>query len=356
MTLSGHGQAGASPRFASDLTPIPVPSILAVLLRNRRTVVAFTAVGVALAVLVGLTRTPKYTASFSFLPQSAQDQSRSGLAGLAGQFGIPIGMLGGASQPPQLYADVLTMREILTLVARDSFASGPDGRKQPLPEFLEVEGGDPRVVLENTMRALREKVISSTVAARTTNAVTVRVQTRSPQVSLGIAQRLLDGLNQYNRLTRQSQAGEERRFIEARLADARASLRSAEDALQRFLQANRQFTNSPQLRFEEDRLQREVTLRQQVVVGLSQQYEDARIREVRDTPVITVIDPPALPVLPDPRGRVRLLALLTMAFFALGVLVVLSREAWTRKRAEGTDPSYAQLAAEWQRFRGKLLK
>jgi len=330
---------------------VPIPWILAVVLRERRAVLAFTAVGIALSVVLGLVRRPQFTAAFSFLPQTTQDQARAGFASLAGQFGLPLGLLGGQSQPPQLYADILRTREVLLPIARDTFRVTPGGPPVSLREYLHVKG-DGAVADERTMQTLRERVISASVAARTTGTVSVRVTTRSAQLSLAIANRLLEGLNDYNLVTRQSQAAAERRFTEARLHAAQASLREAEDDLQRFLQANRQFDNSAQLSFQRDRLQREVMLRQQIVSGLAQQYEDARIREVRDTPVITIVEHPALPVLPDPRGRVRLAIVLTILFGVLGVAFVLGREGWRRQQARaGVDPSYAMLSSEWQRVR-----
>ena len=117
------------------------------------------------------------------------------------------------------------------------------------------------------------------------------------------------------------------------------------------MQSNRQF-NAPQLTFQQQRLQREVTLQQQVVTALAQQYEDARIREVRDTPVITVLEKPTLPVLPDPRGRLLLVTMGTLAALLLGAVVVLAREGMRRGRGEDEgDASYAMLATEWQRIR-----
>jgi uncharacterized protein involved in exopolysaccharide biosynthesis len=41
---------------------------------------------------------------------------------------------------------------------------------------------------------------------------------------------------------------------------------------------------------------------------LAQAYEQARIEEVRDTPVITVIEAPMLPARPDPRPFGRAIA------------------------------------------------
>ncbi len=44
--------------------------------------------------------------------------------------------------------------------------------------------------------------------------------------------------------------------------------------------------------FEHDRLERPVSMRQELVTAMAQAYEQARVDEVRNTPVITVIDQP----------------------------------------------------------------
>ena len=180
--------------------------------------------------------------------------------------------------------------------------------------------------------------------------VTVQVKTRSRHVSLAIAQRLIEGLSHFNLVTRQSQAREERRFTEGRLADARVALRAAEDRLQSFLQTNRDF-ESPALVFQRDRLQRAVMLQQQLVTALSEQYEENRIREVRDTPVLTVIEPPHLAARADPRRRAMIMVLGTLASFVLALAVVLVRETWLGNGRSGADPAQLQLANEWKKLR-----
>ncbi len=318
------------------------------LLRARRTLLLFTAGGLVVGLAIALLRPRAYTASFSFLPQAGQDAARAGLAGLAGQFGINLANLGGSAPPPQLYADLLTSREVLGPVATDTVPVGPAGARMPVSGFLRVAGKTPALLVENTIRELRREVVSTTVALRTTGMVTARVRTTSPEASLAIAERLLERLNHFNLVTRQSQAREERRFTEERLVEARAALRRAEDALERFLKVNRQIEGSPTLRFERDRLDREVQLQQQVVTTLAQQFEENRIREVRDTPVLTVFERPALPARPDPGLRAFILAITTAAGFLVGLLVVLTRDAWARLREGSEDPALALFRREWQ--------
>lgn len=333
---------------------VPLSWIFALVLRGRRTIFGAAAIGFIVALAIALLRATYYTATFAFIPQSAPAQARGGLASIAGQFGINVGSLGGQGESPQLYADLLQTNAILATIAPDTVADAT-GRPVPLSRFLGVKGDSRPVVMQRTVQNLRDKVITTSVATRTTGMVTVAVRTKSPRASYLIAQQLLNELNQFNLATRRTQAGEERRFVEQRLSEARDSLRRSEDALQQFLQGNRQYANSPQLGFVQQRLQREVSLQQQVVTELAQQYEDARIREVRDTPVITVLEPPTLPVLPDPGGRALTVILGTLGAVAVGTMIVLVRGGLARRRDEdGADESDALLAAEWQRLRNRV--
>lgn len=325
---------------------------IAILFRDRRIVLVITSIGMVVGLALAVMRKSSYTSNFSFLPQAVQDPSRAGLASLASQFGL--GAFGGGAQPSQLYADLIFSREVLTPIVNGSFSVGSNQTKRvPLPEILKIEGATRPIVVDNTLRALRSGIITTSVATKTTGMVTVSVRTPFAPSSLQIAERLLEGLNHFNLVTRQSQASEERRFTEGRLAATRASLRTAENALQFFLQANYVII-SPQLVFERDRLQREVTLQQQVVATLAQQFEDARIREVRDTPVITVIDSPILAAKPDPRLRALIFTAATFAGFCLSVLVVLFRNARSLKASWGRDPAMDLLSNEWKRVRGKV--
>lgn len=326
--------------------------VLAIVLRNRWFVAGGTGVVMLFSIAAASLRPPIYAVAFSFLPQATQSQGTPGLAALAGQFGVSLNSLSASSQPPQFYADLLQTHELLAPIARDSVATSDVRTRIPLSTFLHIGRGNPAVVAERTIERLRDRVVATSVSARTTGIVSVVVRTTSPEASFEIAQRLLDGLNQFNLMTRQSQATAERRFIEGRLDAARIALRAAEDALQNFLQGNRQVSNSPPLVFRQQRLEREVTLQQQVVSGLAQQYEDARIREVRDTPVITMIDRPIVPALPEPKHLARNVAVAAFIALLTSLAFVIVRGGWQRRReVELGDPDYAMLDTELRRLR-----
>ena len=323
--------------------------LTAVLFRERRWLILCGAVGLVLGAALALFRPLTYTTNFSFLPQSEKD-SRASLAGLATQFGIALPALGGGeSQPPQFYVDLLSTREILGPIARDS-VTAEDGRRVSMHEFLHVSGDDSALVEQRTMRKLSMDAITAVISGKT-GVISVRVRTRSRDGSQRIAERLIERLGYFNLVTRQSQAREERRFTEGRLAEARAALRESEDNLLRFTESNRDISNSAAGALRRNRLQREVDMQQQIVTSLAQQYEENRIREVRNTPVLTVIEAPVPAPSRDSRHGVLILFLAVLAALTVGVLAVVSRDVVRRSR--GRDPGLELLSAEWQRLRAR---
>jgi uncharacterized protein involved in exopolysaccharide biosynthesis len=254
----------------------------------------------------------RYTSTASFVLQGT-DQNRAGLSGLAGQLGLQLSAGGSLSQSPQFYADLLRTRELLGRVADDSFRVEPKGgRPVPFVDLFEIKGKSPATRRESAIRRLNPSMVNVRVS-KSTGIIGVDVSTPWPAVSQAIVVDLLEGVNRFSLVMRQSQAAAERKFSEERVEDSRAALRVAEDRLAGFLRANRQYENSPELSFAHERLQREVSLQQQVFMSVVQGFEEARSREARNTPVITVVDSASFPIYPDSRG--------TLPRFIVGALV-----------------------------------
>lgn len=299
--------------------------VLAVLLRRRWVIVLTMLVMGALAVAFALLRAPSFTTAASFRPQGAE-ATQSQLASLANQFGVNVGGAGGELSPA-FYAELLTSREILLRVATTEYEV--EGETTLLADLLEIERDTEDLRVKAVIEWLRESAASVQTGTET-GIVTLEVTTEWPELSRQIAERLLAEVSRFNLETRQSQAAEERSFIESRVDNAREDLQEAEDELQQFLQSNRQFEDSPELQFQYERLQRAVSLRQQVYTTLVQSFEQARISEVRDTPVMTVLQPPFMPPGPDER-RLKLFLALGLVLGAMGgTVLAFVVEAFTR--------------------------
>jgi uncharacterized protein involved in exopolysaccharide biosynthesis len=304
------------------------PEVLTLLIRARRGILRFAA-GVAVLVSAIVLLLPRWwRAEGSFVAQTTRLYRDLGaLSGVASQFGIALPG-GDASYPPQFYASLMRSREILgQLVERPlDQVSDKSTRPRTLVDLLGEGGETPEMRRDRALRRLNEDMLGTAVDLRS-GLVSFSIRSRNPTVSTILAKELLNAVIRFNEERRQSQAGAERRFTQQRLAEVRGELREAEDRLATFLQRNRDYRNSPTLTFEFDRLSREVTLRQQIFMALSQAHEQARIEEVRDTPVLTVVDAPSEPATPEPR-RLLLKALLALVgALGLGAAAVLSRAA-----------------------------
>jgi len=295
-------------RLRDTLPPIVRPgdediSLLAainVLLANRWRIISLGLVVAVVLVGIGFVRPRQYTAKASFVPQSKAPQT---VSGIAAQFGLTLpGQKGDES--PAFYMELLESRGVLRAAALTEYsaATSRTGKRGPstLVDAYQKPGKPLDIRIDATIRRLEKDVGSS--LSNKSGMVTLTARSESAQLSQQIANRLLQLLNQFNLDRRRSQAAEERRFTESRVAEVKAELRTAEDRLQYFLQANRDYTNSPNLRFQEERLTADITLLRQLYTTLSQAFEQAKIDEVRDTPVITVVELPEVPVRPDSRG------------------------------------------------------
>lgn len=332
MPADPHNTGGMVDPESLDENEISLFALATAVVARRWRILRWALAGGVLAAVWAFTRPQLYVANTSFITQGT-DPSRSGLATIAGQFGIAI-PTGNQSTSPDLYVKVLKSRVVLQTIARDTFVV-PElgGSRRAAADLFDIPNQRPARREELVIRKLDELV--DVAATKTTGLVEVIVTTRWPSVSLAIASMLVARVNEFNQHTRQSQAEAERQFVEGRVAVAAAELRASEDRLESFLRGNREFSGSAELTFARDRLQRDVALKQQVYTTLASSLDDARIREVRDTPVITVIEPPAVSAFPQPQRRVIRVLLGVLFGGFVGVVWTLISDGLTRRREEG---------------------
>ena len=335
------------------------------LLKRWRFVVGLPVLAAILAAVVVLLLPPRYTATVTFVPEQRAPSrgggaagGGAGLVGLAGQLGIPLGM--DPTQSPRFYAEVLTSRELLSRVLLTKFADPRHpaaGDSVPLLAILRVWGGiwGAKSAADSLDRGVRK--LARRVSARVdiqTYLVYLSVTTRYPDLSAAVATRFIEYLNEFNATKRESQARARRQFVEQRILDGERELHAAEDDLRRFHERNRAWQESPELSAEEGRLHMQVNILQEVYLTLRRDYEQARIEEVNDTPVITVVDPAVSPVRQSRWREV----LILLAFVLGGVIGVVG--AWTggrldRLRREEQD-GYREFTGLLQRLRREIAR
>lgn len=326
--------------------------LLTPLVRRWKLILGTALASAALAAVVLLLQRPVYTAETNFTPETPNSSGLAssivGLAGLAGQLGVGPNISGVS---PEFFARLLQSREVLrsTLLTEFPDPRSSNGIKRPLLDLIETQGESREERLQNGVRLLGQMAEASVDNA--TGIVSLEVEMHSPELAAGVANRMLELLNQFNLERRQSQSREQRRFTGDRLREAEQELREAERTQLRFLQNNRQYQGSPLLEFQAAQLGRAVQLKQEVFLTLTKAHEEARISEVRDTPVITVVDPA---VAPAKRTRPRRTLGVSLAFVGgavLGIAMVYLGVYRRRVRREAA-PDYMAFQAALEEARG----
>jgi uncharacterized protein involved in exopolysaccharide biosynthesis len=213
----------------------------------------------------------------------------AGLSGIASQLGVSTG--GDPSESPIFYDQLIRSRELLTRLVQSRF---PDPRtgvatdSVPLVELLDIRARDPRRRTEIAIKKTDDAI--NTEIDIKTNLVRVAVDAEWPELSSAMANRIMSLVQDFNLEQRITRARGTRQFVQAQFAAAQGELAAAENRLRVFYEQNRQWRTSPALTFREGQLSRQVDGANDAYLSLRRELEKARIEEVNDTPVITVVD------------------------------------------------------------------
>jgi uncharacterized protein involved in exopolysaccharide biosynthesis len=329
-----------------DSGPLTFAALLAGMLLRWRTVLVVAVATIFVALALSFVLPPTYRALTSFVTTDAGVQlpqglsalaAEPGMSGLASQLGI--GSSRDPSVSPDFYAQLLDSRELLTRIVTSRFADPrASGDSATLVQIYRIRSRDPERAVESAIKKLHQAMWVTFDAK--TDFVVLRVDARWPGLSAEIANRAVRLVGAFNKEQRYSRARAKREFLEGRVADAQAELRVAEDSLESLYERNRLWQSSPSLIVEARRRQRQVDEANALYVGLRQQYEEARIDEVNNTPVITVVDPAVPPKLRQwpHRGLIAITA--AILGLGLGLIWGAVRELashWARNNPEQAD-------------------
>jgi uncharacterized protein involved in exopolysaccharide biosynthesis len=309
--------------------------ILLVLARHKtlivRTVLVFTLLGVTYALLA-----PEEFTSEARVVREAQQEGGNLPGGISpgalSGFGINLG--GSASGlSPAAFPDVLQSREVRLAVVQDTFrfpdteqpmtyvdyvnqSAGPLGTVLDYTLFLPwtlkgmigsmisempapagtTEGGQPLIPSEEENAAL--KSIADKIAASVddeTGLMTITANAGGPQLAASLAESFLDHFTTRVRDIRTEKVREQLEFVEGRFEEAERELETAENQLAQFLEQNQNPTTAS-LQFRRDRLQRQVSFKEQLYSELQSQLTQTRLDLQRRQPVVTVVEKPVPPM------------------------------------------------------------
>ncbi|MDP1678362.1 MAG: Wzz/FepE/Etk N-terminal domain-containing protein [Bacteroidota bacterium] len=280
--------------------------------KKKKFVSWFIVICTAIAVVISLLLPLRYTATATILPES-EKAKLSGIADLASLAGINIG--GSEGSLLKLYPAIIRSESILKNVIFAKYFSVEFKDSVNLIQLWEIEEKTSEQNYDKAFKSLSARLDIS--LDNKTGLLSLQLEDREPQLTADILNRIIIELDLFIRKKRNTSASAQRQFIEIRLAQIKSELSFAENNLKSFRESNRSIVNSPSLLLGQERLIREVTINNTLYIELKKQYELAKIEEVKNIPIINVLDKAEPPVKKSSPKRA-IIVLVVFLFSSIG--------------------------------------
>lgn len=325
---------------------------------NRKTIYRFVAVGVVLGVLVALLSPKEYVSDATLMPEYSTE-SQGGASSLLRQYGGLIGLGGGTYNSASnairvdLYPKIVSSLSFQDQLARQEFYFPDyDTTASIYNYYLEIQSpgvigyvakytiGLPGLIIgafkaeeqavstgisnENEIVELTKSEMQvienlrSRVSAsldEESGVVTVRAQMSDPKLAAHVAKYTIEELTAYLTEYRTEKVVRDLDFIEEQLNAAEERFREAQLDLADFDDSN-QGNLTARARTERQRLQSEYDIAFNLYNGLTQQFEEAKLKVQEETPVFKVLQPVQVPVSDETSGAMVLMVFVMLSGIA----------------------------------------
>ena len=260
--------------------------MLATLWDERRLILGGSLLAAVAVLLVSLLFPRYYRSSATILPELDKNKF-AGLAQLQGLANLA-GLSAGTTDLSRLYPAIATSDAVLRSVILQRYRTVAFTDSVDLIRYFALDEESDEKNMYEALKSVRN--LLGVANDTKTNIVTLWVEMREPQLAADVLNAAIRQVDAFMRLKRTTSASEQARWIGDRLAQVEPELRQSEEALRDFREKNRRVSDSPDLLLRQERLIREVTIRSTIAVELKKQLELAKIEEIRNVPIVNVLD------------------------------------------------------------------
>ncbi len=322
---------------------IDIRALFQVLCNDRKRIIQITAVVTFIGVIYALLATPLYKSTITMYPSEQESGGQlSQLQGMASTFGFDM----GGGEPSFNIPDIVQSRRLKTELIYHEWNSDKFDKPVNLIHYWEIAaaagislnpiswikalfasdaGSEYRTLKWETdaLEILNDRIY---VNESKSGLITVEILMEEPEIAAEMANTMYPAIVNFTVEAHSQQARLNREFIEGRQFEVKEQLAESEDALKVFRERNRSIMESPQLQLELERLLREVEIQTQIYITLQQQYELARIEEVKETPSVVILDVGNIAVDKySPKWKMIVLIFMFIGILFSGMYVLISR-------------------------------
>jgi uncharacterized protein involved in exopolysaccharide biosynthesis len=293
--------------------------LIGILWRNKIFIFGATFLVGVLSTIYVLLVTPQYMSVVTMYPVNKDD------GGPLKQLAATLGMSNKTSG--YYIYDVLTSKRISNEIVYNKYKSEFFPDSVNLIQFWELED---LPVSEHRMLEVAIKSLNGAVSIKEdkeTSLINLSVVTKDKYVSKAIAEKYCEATINYLNNEEKTSIKQSIKFTHDRLIVVREKLQEAEKDLVEFQEANAR-TTSPFLSMEARKKIQDIELIRSVVILLEKQHELLKIEEIKEKPIINILDKADLrdkPVKPKKREVVMMNTIIS--FIASFILVIINEKS-----------------------------
>ena len=267
---------------------------------------------------------PTFTSTAKIM-SSSTGGNVSQAAGIAAQFGINLPT--GQSETKWVYPEIIKSRTLARSMLRRKFDTDKFGSQKTLFQILTYENENTENDLSRRENLAINKLLGMINVSEDikTSIVTLNVKGSEPKFVAELNQVLIEELDTHQRNYNKAKTTDTKKFIQGRIIDVEKELMAAEEDLKVFRDRNRRIENSPTLKLEQQRLNREVTVLTGVFTTLKQQYETTKIEEVKESDYVVILDAPNVPIFTSNSKR-EIVTIIGLLGVLLGIIIAFFRD------------------------------
>ena len=294
--------------------PGPIPAFVGTLKRPLLN-------GIAIALLVAIYTLfipNTYRSDVRILPEAKSGAGLGSLAAAAAAFGVGGAVPEGAEAN---FADIVKSRYVQEKILdtefhfheKNNFLGSMHEKRMTLRTYFKAKTTDRGLLKLNSIIFVNKDLKSKMIL--------ISAETKSAELSQAVVNRTKDLLEEFLKEKSKTRGGVKADFAQQRLLAAKNDYSMAESSFRQFLDQNRNYLASPDptIRLAGMRYETDLRLRQQLVLSISMNLEQALMDEKNDMPILNVMDDGALPT--DKSGPERSpLVLMAFVFGFAGTL------------------------------------
>ncbi len=180
---------------------------------------------------------------------------------------------------------------------------------------------DTAIVVEKAVKKFNDHIVVS--QDRITGLIRINTKLEDPNIVATLTNFVGQQVQNYIQKENSAQSTKEKLFIKERVGIVKNELELSELNLKMFKESNRGYEESPELFMIFSRLFREAEAKKEVYLTLQQQLELARIEEVRQSPILHILDNAVIPTRKSSPNRLTFLIISSFLGFFISSLITL---------------------------------